>query len=88
MNHKEMTAHIRKRLAKAGVKARCKMRELNGHKMVSIDSPSYGVEFSKEDQSKIVLIVKVNKLTGIRGLPIIDNGTHTFGGQFEFHEAI
>lgn len=84
MTHKEMAAHIRSRLAKAGIKARCKMDDYNGAKMICINSPKFGVEFTPAEQSAMLNIVTANRLTKINGLPVIDNGTHTFGGNFEF----
>jgi len=84
MTHKEMTAHIRHRLAMAGVKAKCKMNDFCGHKMVTIATPTFNSVFTPEAQSLIVGIVLANRLTKIRGLPVIDNGTHTYGGNFEF----
>ena len=84
MNHKEMTAHIRNRLAKADIKAKCKMQDLCGHKMIAVDAPAYGVTFTAPEQTLIFNIVTANRLTGIRGLPVVDNGTMTHGGKFEF----
>ena len=84
MNHKEMTAHIRNRLAKAGVKAKCKMQDLCGHKVIAIDTPTFESRFTPAEQTLIVGIVMANRLTAIRGLPVTDNGTHTHGGKFEF----
>lgn len=85
MTHKEITAHIRKRLKAAGINAKCKMQDLCGHKMIAIDAPKYGVEFTKEEQSDIVNIVLANKLTYIRGLEVFNNGTLSNGGKFEYH---
>ena len=83
MTHKEMTKHIRNRLAAAGISAKCKMQDLCGHKMIAIDTPAYGALFSEDQQSLIVDIVTANRLTYIRGLPVVKNGTLSHGGKFE-----
>jgi len=87
MNHKEITLHIRKRLAASGVKARCKMQEYCGEKVISINVPKYDYSFTQEEQTQIFLIVTVNKLTFSQGLPVINNGTLTKGGKFIFLET-
>ena len=82
MNHKEMTAHIRNRLSAAGIKARCKMQEYCGSQVIAIDVPKFGVEFTATEQTAMVNIVNANRLTFVRGLPVVNDGTMTFGGKF------
>ena len=66
---KEMTAHIRNRVAKAGIKARVRMAPGGGSIQVFV--PQYGLEFSESEQREIRLIAQVNKLTLVRGMPIV-----------------
>ena len=82
MNHKEMTAHIRNRLAAAGIKAKCKMQEYCGCKVITIDAPKFGIEFTDSEQTAMYNIVVANRLTFARGMPVANNGTMAFGGKF------
>ena len=84
MTHKEMTSHIRNRLAAAGIKAKCKMQDYCGHKIIAIDAPAFGVDFTETEQTAMFNIVTANRLTHIRGLEVVNNGTMTHGGKFEF----
>jgi hypothetical protein len=70
MNHKEITAHIRRRLAASGIKAKCKMAEACGLRSVEVVVPSYEARFTAEEIREIALIAKVNGLTGARGATI------------------
>jgi hypothetical protein len=83
MDHKELTKHLRKRLAKSGIKARCSMYDSCGAKWIKVSVPAFDVEFTEEEQREIRLIAKVNGLTHAQGLEIdIDQMTdpmqHTF----------
>lgn len=77
-----MTKHVRNRLKVAGIKASVTMSKSCGVQWIKVDPISYGIEFTKEEQSKIVLIAKVNGLTLSRGMEIIDNGTGANGFNF------
>ena len=71
MNHKELTAHIRKRIKIAGIKARVAMQESCGDLVISVDVPKHDAEFSEEEQRAIRLIAKCNHLTRVRGMEIV-----------------
>lgn len=70
MNHKELTAHIRKRIKVAGIKALCEMQVSCGHKVIAISVPKYDVSFTDDEQRKIRHIAKCNRLTWVRGMEI------------------
>ena len=72
MNHKEMTAHIRKRIKAAGIPALCKMQYygISGGDVISVDVPTHDTFFTPEQQRNILLIAKVNRLTLSRGMAI------------------
>ena len=86
MNHKEITAHIRKRIVAAGIKAKCKMQNYCGYMVVAVDVPSYDVDFTVEQQHVIKLAAKVNKLTSAQGMAIdLDRATNP--KEFKFYFA-
>jgi len=70
MSHKEMTAHIRKRIKVNGIKARVWKYTSCGVNYISIDVPSYDGEFSDDEQRKVRMIAKGNGLTLSRGFEI------------------
>ena len=70
LNHKEMTAHIRNRIKVAGIKARVRMQDCCGSKVLQVNAPAYGVEFTNEQQQTIRHIAKCNGLTWVRGAEI------------------
>ena len=82
MKNKELTAHVRELLSKAGIKARCKMQECCGSKVIAIDTPTFKSVFTPEQQTLMFNIVTGLGLTHVRGLPVVDNGTMTHGGKF------
>lgn len=84
MNHKEMTAHIRNRIKKAGIKARVRMQEYCGYTVIQVNAPEYGVEFSSESQREICLIAQCNGLTFAQGMEInVNQDTNPF--EFNFY---
>jgi len=75
--HKEFTAHIRNRICISGIKARVRMLDVCGSKVIQVNVPSYEIEFTLEEQKRINEIAVNNDLTLVRGLPIvIDQGTN------------
>lgn len=87
MNHKEITAHIRKRLKHAAVPCRVMMEESCGYKYVKVVVPTYDAEWTPEQLRTIGLIATVNKLTFVRGMPIHGEATImqlTGAKQFDF----
>jgi hypothetical protein len=85
MNHKEITAHIRKRIAAAGIKAKCKMQEHCGYLVVAVDVPTFDAEFTVEQQQAIKLAAKVNKLTFAQGMAIdLEHATNPKEFKFYF----
>lgn len=86
MSHKEMTSHIRKRVAASGIKARVMMRKYCGVRGISVVVPAYEIQFTESEQRKIRLIAKVNGLTRARGMEIdIERMTDPAQVNFEFH---
>lgn len=70
MTHKEMTKHIRSRLAAAGIKARCSLYTSCGSKWIRISPPSADAFFTDDQSREINIIGKVNGLTLVRGMEI------------------
>jgi len=68
LNLVEMTAHIRRRIKAAGIKAR--VRKLDDG-CIQVFAPEYGVTFSDDQQREIRHIADCNRLTLVRGLPIV-----------------
>lgn len=85
MDHKEITAHLRKRIKAAGIKAKCKMQEHCGYMVVAVDVPAYDVVFTEAQQHAIKLAAKVNKLTFAQGMEIdLARSTNPQGFKFYF----
>jgi len=85
MTHKELTAHIRNRIKAAGIKAKVRMIDGNaGAKVIQVNVPEYGMEFSHAEQREIRLIAQVNKLTLVRGMEI-DLDRMTDPHSFDFY---
>ena len=74
MNHKEMTAHIRRRLSASGIKASCRKQTICGARIISVSPPACDVVFTEDEQRQILLIGRVNGLTLVRGLAIETEG--------------
>lgn len=92
MNHKEMVAHIRKRIKHEGIKARVKLADYCGVNWIHVDVATYGQSFDCEQARKIAIIADANKLTYAQGMPVDcshqhwaqrPQGTHHF--SFVFH---
>lgn len=92
MNHKEITAHIRRRMKANGVNARVKMDEYCGTKVITVSVPNAAYVWSNEEAKEIAVCVMVNRLTGARGTPIdiahevsVLSGTTYASRHYEFH---
>jgi len=87
MNHKELTKHLRGRLAHAGVPCRVRMNEYCGHRVVQIITPTYDKRWNAEQLAQIALIARCNHLTMAQGLPVHDDAIMrqlTSATQFDF----
>ena len=70
LSHKEITKHFRNRLKINGVKARVRMLNTCGDKVIQVNATEYGKEFT-EDEQRIVRQTAVNNgFTLVNGLPI------------------
>ena len=88
MTHKEMTSHIRARVAASGIKARVMMRNYCGVRGIAVVTPAYEIEFTESEQREIRLIAKANGLTHARRSEIdLDRMTDPMQHNFEFHGA-
>ena len=86
--HKQLTAHIRKRIKVVGVNARVKMGFGNeGRKTITVCVPHYDARFTEEGIYQICHIAECNKLTYVRGLPIQPTIDRQLTGktQFDFY---
>jgi hypothetical protein len=80
MNTKAMTAHLRNRIKVAGLRnARVRMAPGTAGVVQVFPAGNADARFSDEEQVAIAHIARCNGLTGVRGLPILDNGTHGAG---------
>ena len=84
MTNAAFTAHIRRRIQQAGIKARCRYLISNGDVVVQVNVPSYEAEFSEEEQKTIRRIALVNHMTWVRGEPI-DEDRMTNPKEFNFY---
>ena len=69
-SHKEITAHIRKRLKAAGIKAKCKMVSFCGCDTVQVAVAKFDARFTSEEIREFVTAAKVNGMTGSRGMEL------------------
>ena len=84
LNHKEMTANIRKLIKAAGIKALVRKQEGCGSKVIQVNCPSFGVDFTNDEQKIIREIAVRNNLTWVRGMPI-DINQNTNPSVFDFY---
>lgn len=88
MTHKEMAAHIRKRLKVEGIKSRVRKYVACGTKYiaVSMDTDRFhnAREWSPEEAYMIGFIAKCNKLTGARGTEIDLDVCRQMTGKVQF----
>lgn len=82
LNLVEMTAHIRRRIKAAGIKAR--VRKFDDSRTIQVNAPAFGVEFTEDEQREIRHIAVCNRLTWVRGLPIVVEQM-TNPSAFDFH---
>jgi len=82
LNHKEVTAHIRRRIAIAGIAASVRKYTSCGVNWVHVSTTKHDVAFTPCEQNAIKIIAQVNGLTSARGLEIrMDSSTN----PQEFH---
>lgn len=87
MTYKEVTKHIRNRIAASGINARVLMKRYCGSETIHIVTPGAGFEikFTESEQREIRLIAKLNGLTLTRGMEInIERMTNPDEFVFEF----
>jgi hypothetical protein len=82
-SHKETTAHIRQRIAKAGVKASVSKYNSCGTSWIRVAVSKHELNFTPLEQTAIKIIAKSNGLTKSRGLEI-DINSSTNPQQFDF----
>ena len=70
LTHKELTAHLRKRIKIAGIKARVDMMETCGCKAIRVFVTAPELEFNESEQREIRHIAKCNGLSWVRGMEI------------------
>lgn len=92
LTHKEMTAHIRKRLKVAKIPARVRLYTACGTRCIQVDRVEHDAEWSAKQAQEINLIAAVNNLTGARRSAIDHSDAYwskvtAWRGQFtfEFH---
>ena len=76
LTHKELTAHLRKRIKVAGIKARVDMMKTCGCEAIRVFVPAFEVTFTEAEQREIAHIAKVNGLTYANGLEIQVDTAH------------
>ena len=87
MTYKEVTKHIRNRIAASGINARVLMKRYCGSETIHIVTPGEGFEikFTESEQREIRLIAKLNGLTLTYGMEIdIERMTNPDQFVFEF----
>ncbi len=85
--HKEITAHIRARLASHGIKARVRMMTCCGSQSVQVFGATYDARFTPEQIHTICAIAEANHMTFVRGMPIVPAVEAELTGKtaWEFH---
>jgi len=82
LNHKEVTAHVRRRIAVAGITASVRKYTSCGVNWVHVSTTKPDAIFTPCEQNAIKIIAQANGLTGGRGLEIrFDSSTN----PQEFH---
>lgn len=82
--HKELTAHLRDRIKKAGIKACCSLQTYCGEQVIRVSVPKYDAQFTEDEQRTIRTIAQVNGLTFARG-SAIDLDRMTNSQEFVFY---
>lgn len=73
LTHKEMTAHIRHKLAFCQIPARCRMIESCGTRVIRVFGRTYESRWTVEQLRQIARIASVNGLTFVRQLPVTED---------------
>lgn len=88
-NHKEKTAHIRKLIKAAGIKARVRKYVACGTKYIQVFTPAHNSLFTADEIKAFTHIADCNKLTGARCSKIDPKHEMLLTGKqtwnFEFH---
>jgi len=88
LTHKEMTANIRKLIKASHIKALVRKQECCGSKVIQVNCPAFGIDFTSEEQNSIRKIAVSNGLTWVRGMPIdVDQNTSPSVFNFYFNGA-
>jgi len=89
LTHKEMTAHIRKRVKAEGIRARVRLSNSCGIRSIQIIVPSYDARFTPAEIKTLSHIADCNHLTGSRGRKIDPSHESILTGKqqwdFEYH---
>lgn len=86
LNHKDMTKHLRNRIAKSGIKARVRLQESCGVKWIQVAVPAFDISFTENEQRTIRTIAQVNGLTLAQGMEIdVEQMTNPRQFDFVFH---
>lgn len=86
--HTTAAKHFRKRLAVAGIKAKCSAYVSCGVQFVRVSPPAYGIEFTDAEQGTILLIAQCNHFTLSQGIEInVDQRTYGPGAVFVLPEG-
>lgn len=94
LTHKEMTAHIRKRIKVAKIPARVRLYTACGTRYIAVDRVAHDAAWSAKQAQEICLIAAVNELTSARRTPIDHSDAYwtrvpewRAALTFEFHGA-
>lgn len=86
MDHKEMTAHIRKRMKAMKIPARVRMTDICGVEGIQVFVKKYGDKWTDAQRREIAICAKANRLTEARGSEIDPDLAEKLTGKdlFEF----
>ena len=89
LTHKEMAAHIRKRIKASGIKAKCRMQTgLSGSGgVIQVITPTFESRFTSDEIHTFCTIAKVNGLTHVMSAEIDPDHESRLTGkqQWDFH---
>lgn len=87
LDHKAMTAHIRKRIKHEGIAARVRMVEACGSRIIQVFGVTYEALWNERELRLIARIARVNGLTFVRGIEITEDhcAEMTKRAHFEFY---
>lgn len=85
MNHKEITASIRKFIKQAGIKAKVQKDVSCGSMQVVVFVPSYDSEFTSSEIVKFCRFARDCGLTFVKGLEIVPSHEGLLTGQKQWN---